>query len=428
MMMRNLYLTIFLFTALIGNAQIETPALKQTKKILLLNGMAHIGNGKVIKNSAISIVDGKLGMVANAAAIKIDFSQFDTVVSLKGKHVYPGIIAPNSTLGLTEIGAVRATRDYSEVGTFKPHVRSVIAYNTESKVTTTIRSNGVLMGQITPRSGIISGTSSIVQFDAWNWEDAIIKEDDGIHLNWVRMYLWWKGEKNKNYAKSIAALNHFFADALAYSKVKEHQEKNIRFEAMRGLFDGTKTLYVHADFVKELTEAINFSKKHEVKKMVIVGGYDSWMITDMLKENNVAVILKRVHSLPERQEDDVNLPYKLPHLLFDAEVLFCLENSGDMEAMGTRNLPFYAGTATTYGLDKEEALKLITLNTAKILGIDETCGSLESGKDATLFISKGDALDMRTNDVIAAFIQGRLIDLDNHQKKLYRKYSGKYEN
>ena len=148
----------------------------------------------------------------------------------------------------------------------------------------------------------------------------------------------------------------------------------------------------------------------------------------MLKDNNVAVILRRVHELPVNEDDDVYLPYKLPKLLFDAGVLFCLENSGDMEAMGTRNLPFYAGTAAAYGIDKEEALKLITLNTAKILDIDATTGSLETGKDATLFISTGDALDVRTNNVIAAFIQGRYIDVDNHQKKLYRKYSEKYEN
>lgn len=426
--MRNIYLILLVSVAFVCNAQIETPGDKQTKKILLLNGVAHIGNGKVIKNSAISIEEGKLKLVANAAAIKIDFAYYDTIVKLNGKHVYPGIIAPNSTLGLTEIGAVRATHDYREVGEFKPHVRSLIAYNTESKITTTVRSNGVLMAQITPRGGDISGASSIVQLDAWNWEDAVIKEDDGIHLNWERMFNRWKKEKNKNYEKELQKLNDFFADALAYSKVKDYPEKNLRFEAMRGLFDGSKTLFVHANFVKELIDAINFSKKHGVKKMVIVGGYDSWLITDMIKENDVAVILKRVHSLPERQEDDVYLPYKLPHLLFDAEVLFCLENSGDMEAMGTRNLPFYAGTAAAYGLDKEEALKLITLNTAKILGIDAICGSLEPGKDATLFISKGDALDMRTNDVVAAFIQGRLMDVDNHQKKLYRKYSAKYEN
>lgn len=422
--MKNIIAILFFATGLNSFAQIETPAPKQTKKILILNGTAHLGNGKVIQTSAIGFENGKLTLVANAAAIKIDFSAYDTIIKIPNQHVYPGIITPNSTIGITEIDAVKATRDYAELGLFKPHVRSIIAYNTESKITTTVRSNGVLIGQITPRSGRIAGTSSIVQFDAWNWEDAIIKEDDGVHLNWVSMFS--RGKRNKNYDKSIAQLNGFFANSLAYSKAENYGEKNLRFESMRGLFNGEKTLYVHANFVKEITEAIHFSKKHKVAKMVIVGGYDSWIVTDMLKENKIAVILKRVHSLPERQEDDVNLPFKLPKMLHDAGVLFCLENAGDMEAMGTRNLPFYAGTAATYGLEKEAALQLITLNTAKILGIDNSCGSLEKGKDATLFISDGDALDMRTNKVSTAFIQGRLLDLDNHQEKLYRKYSKKY--
>ncbi|MGB0882662.1 MAG: amidohydrolase family protein, partial [Vicingaceae bacterium] len=415
----NITLLLLLITSS-AFAQIETPGAKQTKKILLLNGVAHLGTGKIIKNSAIAFENGKLTVVANAAAIKIDFSQFDTVIRLTEKqHVYPGIITPNSTLGLTEIGAVRMTHDYAEYGVFKPHVRSIIAYNTESKITTTVRSNGVLTGQITPRSGTISGTSSIVHFDAWNWEDAVIKKDEGVHLNWEGMYSRWNGKPNKNYDKAIANLNTFFSNALAYSKKDVHEERNLRFEAMRGVFTGEKTLYIHANFIKEITEAIHFSKKYKVAKMVLVGGYDSWMVTDMLKENKVSVILKRVHSLPERQEDDVYLPYKTPKKLFDAGVLFCLENAGDMEAMQTRNLPFYAGTAAAYGMDKEEALRLITLNAAQILGVDNLIGSLEVGKDATLFISDGDALDMRTNDVTTAFIQGRFVDVDNHQKKLF---------
>ena len=169
-------------------AQIETPAKKQTKNILLLNGIAHLGNGEIIENSAIAFEDGKLTIVANAKTIKLDMGRFDTVIRIEKKHVYPGIITPNSTIGITEIGAVKASNDHRELGMFKPHVRSIIAYNTESKITTTVRSNGVLIGQITPRGGSISGTSSIVQFDAWNWEDAVIKEDDGIHLNWVAMF------------------------------------------------------------------------------------------------------------------------------------------------------------------------------------------------------------------------------------------------
>lgn len=409
-------------------AQIETPGLPQSKSVLLLNGFAHLGNGKVIENSAIGFKDGKLTLVADARIIKLEKNAFDTVINIEGKHVYPGLIAPNSTLGLIEIDAVRASDDQRETGTFTPHVRSIIAYNAESKITTTVRSNGILMGQITPRGNFISGTSSIVQFDAWNWEDAAYRIDDGVHLNWYSMFNRWTGKQNKNYDERINELSEFFTNAQAYCAVNNHEEVNLRFEAMRGIFAGTNTLYIHANFVKEITEAIAFGKKFDIKNMVIVGGYDAWRVSNMLKDNNVAVILRRVHELPVHEDDDIYLPYKLPKMLFDAGVLFCLENSGDMEAMGTRNLPFYAGTAAAYGLDKEEALKLITLNAAKVLGIDATTGSLELGKDATLFISTGDALDVRTNNVEAAFIQGRIMDTDNHQKKLYRKYSEKYKN
>lgn len=408
-------------------AQVPSPAPEQKGAILLQNGIAHLGNGEIIENSVIGFKDGKLTLVADAKTVKIDPSFYDTIINIEGKHVYPGIIAPNSTLGLTEIDAVRATRDYAETGALNPHVRSVIAYNTESNITTTVRFNGVLMGQITPRGGLISGTSSIVQFDAWNWEDAIYKEDDGIHINWPNMYHRWGGKENKEYDNTKKELHDFFENAKTYCAIEKYDEKNIRFESVRGLFDESKTLFIHTDYIKEITEAITFVKKFELKNVVLVGGYDAWMVAEQLKENNISVILQRVHSLPERQEDDVYLPYKLPKMLWDAGVLFCLENAGDMEAMNTRNLPFYAGTAAAYGLTKEQALQIITLNTAKILGIDETCGSLETGKDATIFVSTGDALDMTTNNVELAFIQGRKINLSNRQKNLYEKYSKKYK-
>lgn len=240
------------------------------------------------------------------------------------------------------------------------------------------------------------------------------------------MFSPWNGKANEKYTEDVNELKTFFADALAYSKVKEYPEKNLRFESMRGLFNGTQTLFIHTNYVKEITEAVQFAKAYDIKKIAIVGGYDAWMVADMLKDNQVSVVLRRVHELPAREDDDIYLPYKLPKKLMDAGVLFCLENAGDMEAMGTRNLPFYAGTATAYGLSKEQALQIITLNTAKILGIDATCGSLEPGKDATLFISTGNALDMSTNNVEYAFIQGRQIDVDNHQKRMFKKYSEKY--
>ena len=418
-------------------AQNPLPAPVQSKSILLMNGTAHIGNGKVIENSAIGFRNGKLTLVADATAIRINPGDYDTTISIAGKQVYPGIIAPNSTLGLAEIDAVRATLDYREVGNYNPHVRSVTSFNSDSKIPPTARTNGVLIAQVTPRGGIVSGTSSVLELDGWNWEDMAMKTDDGIHLNWPRMFKRdfqnQDGDfnelpplkKTEDYEKQKNELKKFFSDSKAYNE-SAPAEKNLRLEAMEGIFTGGKTLFIHVNYVKEIEDAVNFSKEMGVKKMVIVGGTDAWMVTDLLKENNVSVMVNRVHDLPNKADEDIDLPYKLPYLLQKAGVLFCLENSGDMEQIQTRNIPFLAGTAAAYGLTKEEALASITLNTAKILGIDSKVGSLEEGKDATLFISGGDALDMRTNNVEWAFIRGKKLDLSNEQKALYEKYKTKY--
>lgn len=401
-----------------------------------MNGVAHIGNGKIIENSAIGIKNGKIELVADATTIHLMQGAFDTTINIFGKHVYPGIIAPNSTLGLSEIDEVRATKDYADVGNYNPHVRSVIAYNSDSKIPPTVRTNGILIAQITPRGGIISGTSSILELDGWNREDMVLKTDDGIHFNWPRMFKrdWEKNEdpstvppmkKSEDYDKQKNEMKKFFDDAKAYCETTP-AEKNLRLEAMKGIYSGEKTLFVHVNYVKEIEDAVAFSMSHGVKKMVIVGGTDAWMVADLLEENKIAVMVNRVHDLPQRTDDDIDQPYKLPYLLQKAGVLFCLENSGDMEQTNTRNLCFQAGTAVAYGLTKEEALSSITLNAAKILGIDSRVGSLEEGKDATLFVSTGDALDMKTNNVEWAFIRGKKLDLNNEQKVFYEKYKTKY--
>ncbi len=411
-------------------------SIAQTKSLLIMNGTAHIGTDSIIQNSIIGIKNGKIVEVLDASKFKGELGNYDEKIDATGKQIYPGFIAPNSTLGLFEIEAVRATLDFREVGTTLPNVRSLIAYNTDSKIIPTVRTNGILMAQITPRGGLVSGTSSVVVLDGWNWEDAAYKMDDAIHINWPRMVSRkfldedniYPGpyEKNKDYIKQTDDLKKLFADAKAYNETETKLEKNLRFESMKGIFDGTQTLFIHSNNVKEIIEAVNFAKQFQLKRVAIVGGKDSWMVTDLLKENNISVVVSRVHDLPEHPEDDVDLPYKLPYLLQKAGVLFCLNNEGDMEEMGTRNLPFYAGTAAAYGLTREQALRSITLNTAKILGIDKTVGSIEAGKDATIFISSGDALDMRTNNVTAAYIKGVSIDLNNDQKALYEKYKKKY--
>ena len=424
--LKNILIVFFLTFGLTSWAQ-QTPASVQKEAISITGATAHIGDGTVIENCTLVFEGGKITGLGAETATK------GTVIDASGKHVYPGFIAPSKQLGLQEINAVRASNDSDEIGDIIPHVRSLIAYDAESKVVESMRPNGVLMGQITPKGGRISGTSSIVQFDAWNWEDAAVKVDDGIHLNWpasFRRGRWWLGEPrglkpSKDYQKQVKEVEVFMQNALAYGKGTS-QELNPAFAAMQGVFDGSQRLYVYADGEKEIIDGVTLAKNSGVKSIVLVGGYHAYKVTDFLKENNVPVLVQYTHNLPSLSDDDYDLPYKLPKLLMDAGLLVALQN-GDASNFQTRNLPFYAGQVVGQGLEKEKAVQLLTGNTAKILGIDATHGTLAVGKSATLFISEGDALDMRTNQLTHAFIDGRNISLETHQTKLWKRYSEKYE-
>ena len=418
-MMNRLLTTIFfLLITISGHGQ---------KPTLFIGATAHLGNGEVIQNAAISISNGKFDLVADASRIRIDPSAFDTIYKIYGKHIYPSFIVPNTTLGITEIDQVRASHDFNETGGINPNVRSLIAYNTDSKLVKTIRTNGVLIAQVTPRGGLISGQSSIMYLNGENWEDAALKADDGVHINWPNSYYntgWWaepgETEENKEYENKIIELEKLFSKAKAYES--SINIIDLKMESMKGLFDGTKNLYIHANSASDILDAIDFSEKHLVRNIIIVGGEDALAIATILVEKNIPVILNRVHRLPKSQDSPVDEPFKQAKELQDAGVLFCLSYEGDMEAMGARNLSFTAGTTIAYGQEYEKAVQSITLNTAKILGIADIVGSIESGKKATFFISSGDALDMRTNNVEQAFINGIAIDLNNHQKELFEKY------
>jgi imidazolonepropionase-like amidohydrolase len=397
----------------------------QTQAIVVRGATAHLGNGLVIENSVVAFEAGKFTVVADDRA-KREFPNHK-VVDATGKHLYPGFIAPNSTLGLTEIGGVRATQDNSEIGEMNPNIRSIVAFNTDSEVTPTVRSMGVLMAEVTPQGGRISGTSSIVQLDAWNWEDAAYATDIAMHLNWPATSSFnWREQrviKNEKYDEQLQELELFFKQAQAYHQKVKPETPNLRFEAMKGLFDSSKRLFIHADNVQSIQEAVLFAEKFQLKP-VIVGGRDSWMITDFLKSHGVPVVIRSTQSLPGREDEDIDQPFKTPALLQAAGVEWCFSHE---EYWQQRNLPFQAGQAIPFGLAYEDAIKALTSSTAKIFGIDKKVGTIEAGKDATLFISEGDVLDMRTSKVTSAFIQGREINLDNKQEILYRRFQMKYK-
>ncbi len=430
-MKKSIYILVMtIFTMNVVSAQTPVPAKPQAKPIALTGGVAHLGNGQVIQNSLITFDKGKLTGVADATVVKMDLAGYE-VINISGKHVYPGFILPNSQVGLQEVSSIRAMNDNAERGQMNPNVRSQISYNTDTEYTPTFRFNGVLLAESTPTGGTISGSSSVMEMDGWNWEDATVAADIAIHMNWpsIRSRQFdfatfsFNESANANYEKQVTEITQFFAEALTYSALTS-KETNLKFEAMQGLFDGKKTLMLHANNPKEIVESIRFAQRSGVKRITLVGGTGAYWVADFLKENKIPVILPSTHNLPARADEDVDMPYKLPHLLTQAGVTVSLMDDGALH--GGRNLGFYAGTAAAYGMSKEDALKTITSNTAKALGIDNRVGTLEVGKDATLFVSNGDALDYRGNVLTHAFISGKLMTLPGNQQELYERYSKKY--
>jgi imidazolonepropionase-like amidohydrolase len=433
-MKKRIYISALVAVACLFQAVAQNPVVapEQKKPVMLVGGTVHTGTGDVIENGTIVFVNGKITAVGRSADINIDSSGYD-VIDVTGKQVYPGLIFPCTSLGLQEIGSgVDVATDNREIGAMNPDVRAIVAYNADSQVTPVIRSNGILLAQIVPTGTLLPGTSSVVQLDAWDWESAAYRMDNGIQLDWPRKaarggrsgYYRSGMQGGNTYEENVEKLENIFTDAAAYAALEKPEHANLRLEAMKGLFDGSKILFVSSDEPKGIIASVSFAKRHGVKKIVLSDADESaWAVRDFLRENNIPVILSDPLSLPKYDYSDTRLPFKLAAMFHREGILVALTYSN--QAYG--NLPFAAGEAAAYGLTKEEALQTVTLNSAKILGIDDVTGSIEVGKDANIVVSTGDLLDMSTNNVVLAFITGRSISLDNKHKQLYRRFEAKYE-
>lgn len=421
------------FTAAVFAQDDVYPAAKQNKKTAIVGATVHVGNGQVIENGTVVFDNGKIVYAGDAAAAP----KVENTIDAKGKQVYPGLILPSSNLGLQEISGVRGSTDINEIGEFNPSVRSIAAYKAESVIINTLRLNGILLAHTVPGGQLIAGQSSVVQLDAWNYEDAAYKTDMGMHFYMPSLLSRGggrgfgrgfggapTGDPIKAALDKIESVKAIFREAKAYHQKGADKQINLKLEATKGLFNHTQKLFVHCNQVKQMIVAIDFVKEFGFD-VVVVGASESWQIADLLKANNIAVILTQEHSLPTSDDDDIDQPYKAASALQKAGVLFCL-NDDDPQNRG-RNLMFNAGTAAAYGLGKEGALQAITLNAAKILGVADKTGTLEVGKDANIVISEGDILDMKSSIVTDAFIQGRAVAITSKHKQLYERYKHKYE-
>lgn len=420
------------FTLTFAQNSAQIPAPPQSQAVALVGGTVHPISGPAIENATLVFDKGKITAIgANAAvpsgALRIDVS---------GKHVYPSLIETISSLGLVEIGAVSATRDMSEIGDLNPNVRAEVAINPDSELFPVTRANGVGLAVSLPSGGLISGKGALLQLDGWTWEDMTVKAPVCMVLNFPRMTIFQnrffrmsEQDQRKRMKEQMDALSDAFRQARAYKTAKEAAGKqgvpfhayDARWEAMIPVLNGELPLWVNADEIKQIQTAIDWASREGIK-MVLRGGDDAYMVTDLLKSKNIPVVVGSTLRLPSRRDEPFDAPFTLPLQLYEAGVKFCIASS---ETDNARNLPHHAAKAASYGLPVEEALKSITLYPAEILGVADRLGSLEVGKDATLFVADGNPLEFTTH-VEKLFIGGRDIDLNNKHESLYHKYREKY--
>jgi imidazolonepropionase-like amidohydrolase len=412
----------------------EIPGPPQARPVALVGATLHTLHGPPIENGTLVFDHGKIAALGPDLAVPEQAER----IELAGKHVYPGLIEANSDLGLVEIDAVRATRDQAETGAINPNVKAQVAFNPDSEQLPVTRANGILLAAAVPSGGLICGQSALMRLDGWTWEDMTQKSPLGLHIRWPRMapvYDWRVEESGKEQLEArdrqLAELQRAFDDARAYRQAREAAAAagrplpsiDVRWEALLPALRGELPIIVSADELAQILAAADFARREKLK-LIVYGGYDAADCADVLVRLEVPVILAGVHRLPLGRHDAYDAPFTLPARLKAAGVKFAV-STGDRRASMVRNLPYHAATAAAHGLSPEDALRSITLWPAEILGVADQVGSLEVGKDATLFVADGDILEIPTQ-VERAYVQGRAVDLDNRQKRLWRKYEEKY--
>ncbi|MCL1042086.1 amidohydrolase family protein [Shewanella marisflavi] len=396
------------------------PASAQSQPILIHNARVHTAIDGVLDGTDVLFDQGKI--VAIGQQLPQDGAK---VIDATGQELYPGLIALDSSIGLVEVEMMRASNDSFEVGDSNPQLLAVSAFNPDSELIPTIRVNGITHAQVVPQGKALAGQSSLVSLDSWTIEDALVATAPQFHLYWPTIGYLSKDEEVaakqlKERDTQITELSQQLEAGYRYflaEKAGTVAKIDNRWQAALPLYQGKASLFIHANRSQEIERAIAMTRPYGFK-LVFVGGYDAWRLADQLNEIGASVIYNRTLSLPLRKDEPVEMSFKIPALLDQAGIPFALGFSGDWN---TRNLPFAAGQAAAYGLSKEEALKSITLNAAKILGVDDM-GAIAVGYRANLVLSKGDILDPASSKIQAVFIDGRQIDLNNRQQQLYQKY------
>jgi imidazolonepropionase-like amidohydrolase len=404
----------------------------QASSLLLKDGWIFTASGPVLTNASVLIRDGRIEKVGAGLTDKAD-----TVVELGGQRVFPGLIAPTTVLGLLEIDALRATRDTTEVGEYSADVSAWIAVNPDSELIPVARANGYTHAHVVPSGGTVSGFSGLIQLDGWTIEDLTVEKAVALHLRWPGFGLDTTPrppgkdsgpsleDQVRDRDRKLREIDSFFTEAAAYSEAKKVAKDGFKtvpaWEAMLPIVRKERPLWIHVNEARGIRSAAEWSVRRGFKA-VIAGGRDAWREAAYLAEHRIPVAYEHVFTQPVRDTDPYDVHYSAPAVLAKAGVLLAFsEGTEQFGASKIRNIPYSAAQARAFGLPYEDAVRGLTLNAAKMLGVSDRLGSIEPGKEATLFIADGDVLDLKAQ-VKRMWIRGREVDLSSRHTRLYEKY------
>jgi len=415
--------------AQVGTAQERGP-------FAITGGTVHTLAGEAIEDGTVVIRGGRITAVGAGTPAPSDVR----IVDASGLHVYPGLFDPYTRLGLTEIGAVDVTNDVEELGDYNPHLAAFAAVHPASEHIPVARANGITHALAVPGGGRISGQASLIHLGGWTVEEMLGEESVGMVIDFptiqTRRFDFETfsfeerefSEAKEEYEEDLAELEEWIEAAEHYARARANGgrvESDRRLEALARVVRGEIPAVVSADGEREIRNAVAFAEEHGLRMILagsgggfFAGSQEAAKVADLLAEKEIPVILAPTQRMPSDADAPYDEPYAAPGVLHEAGVLFAFAT---FDASSVRTLPYEAATAVPYGLPHEEALRAVTINPARIFGVDDRLGTIEEGKIANLVVTDGDPLEITTR-VVHLFIQGRKTDLENKHRRLYEQY------
>ena len=384
----------------------------------------------VIERGTIVIRDGKIAALGTKVAVPSGANRIDGA----GLSVYPGWIDAYGSVGLVEIQSVRGSVDTAELGPFNPQAQAWLAVNPHGEMVRTTRVNGITTALVAPSGGRISGVASAVNLFGNYPNEMVLLPQVGIVMNIPstnarggrgsgERSLEGGDDRGDRVAEDLAKLKQYLREAKAYADMvarsggKAGASRDLALDAMIPIVRGERAVLCPANHFRDIRAAIELGEEFGLK-IIIVGGADAWKVADLLKKKNVPVIYTGIESLPRLAEDPYDVGFTTPETLRRAGVKFAIATGSSSDS---RNLPYHAAMAAAYGLEREDALKAITLWPAELLGISDRVGSLEVGKLANLLVARGNPLDVRA-EIKYVFVEGKPVPLESRNTELFERF------